>query len=78
MNARFMPVLTAILSKKSGKTYALIADIGVGADVLSAGVTTYLYFTAPKASPEAPRRASIHLAPTVSPSAAGLAVSGKF
>jgi hypothetical protein len=64
--------------KKSGQTYALLADIGVGAAVLSAGVTAYLYITAPKVAPEKPRSASIHLSPTVSPSAAGLAVSGKF
>ncbi|HEY5960389.1 MAG TPA: hypothetical protein VIV60_27735, partial [Polyangiaceae bacterium] len=64
--------------KDSGKTYVLLTDIGVGAAVVSAGVTAYLYFSAPKAKPEKASSASIQLSPAVSPSAAGLAMFGKF
>lgn len=78
--------------KKSGKTFVLLTDIGIGAAVLSAGVTAYFYFTAPKAEPtkvghdtssaDARKRTAakttIEFAPAASPSAAGLAVFGKF
>ncbi len=78
--------------KKSGKTFVLLTGIGIGAAVLSAGVTAYLYFTAPKAEPSkvghdassagARRRTAskttVEVAPIAGPSAAGLAVFGKF
>ncbi|HEY5959420.1 MAG TPA: hypothetical protein VIV60_22835 [Polyangiaceae bacterium] len=34
--------------KSTGKTFALVTDIELGAAVVSAGITAYLYFTAPK------------------------------
>jgi hypothetical protein len=78
--------------KKSGKTYVLLTDIGIGAAVLSAAATAYFYFTAPKveaatvntaSSPNgmraaATRGSSIHIAPTAGPNAAGLTIVGKF
>lgn len=78
--------------KKSGKTFVLLTDIGMGAAVLSAAATAYFYFTAPKvdtattstASSVTDKRhaaapdGSIRLAPTAIPNAAGLTISGKF
>lgn len=70
--------------KKSGKTLALLTDIGIGAAVVSAGITAYLYFSAPK-SPARDATATndkgvsqIRVAPAVGPNAAGVALSGKF
>lgn len=61
------------------KTWALVTDIAIGAAVVSAGATAYLYFTAPKASQEKPvatRR--IQFAPLVTTNLAGGAVFGSF
>jgi hypothetical protein len=63
----------------TGKTYALLTDIGVGAAVLSAAGTAILYFTAPKSTvgtKTGQRRFVVE--PTIAPSQAGLAVSGQF
>lgn len=65
--------------KSDVKTWALLSDIGTGAAVLSAGITAYLYFSAPKVNTE--RIGVSHrlqFAPVVSPSVAGGAVLGTF
>ncbi|MGE5785539.1 MAG: hypothetical protein ACM3ZE_13150, partial [Myxococcales bacterium] len=70
--------------KKTGKTLALVTDIGIGAAVLSAGITAYLYFSAPKSpardvtatSDKAVSR--VRVAPAVGPTSAGVSVSGTF
>lgn len=61
------------------KQWALITDIGIGAAVVSAGVTAYLYFSAPKVSKEQPLTVSRwQLAPVVTPTVAGGAFLGTF
>jgi hypothetical protein len=64
--------------RKSGKTFALLTDIGAGAAIVSAGVTAVLYFTAPKSSVTKPESALVKFTPVASPNAAGLAMYGKF
>jgi hypothetical protein len=61
------------------KTWALITDIGIGAAVISAGATAYLYFTAPKTTSEKPSAmARWQFAPVVTTHLAGGALVGKF
>jgi hypothetical protein len=62
------------------KTWALVTDIGIGAAVVSAGVTAYLYFTAPKGTAEkqAASERSVRFAPVVTTNFAGGAVLGRF
>lgn len=65
--------------RDSGKTFALLTDIGIGAAILSAGATTYFYFSATSRKAESkPAIARWQLQPSVSPNQAGLAVSGNF
>ncbi len=66
-------------AKGTVKTWALITDIGIGAAVVSAGVTAYLYFSAPKGAPEKQAATkAIRFAPFVTPNVAGAAVFGRF
>lgn len=63
----------------SGKPLALVTDISIGAAILSAGITAYLYFSGAKAVVPTQTGKSL---PTISPIAgrtgAGLAVVGSF
>jgi hypothetical protein len=69
----------------SGQTMNLVSDICLGAAVVAAGVTTYLYFARPTvevASPQAMRqnkkRASIALSPSVGQGSGGIWLHGSF
>ncbi|HEY5957713.1 MAG TPA: hypothetical protein VIV60_14215 [Polyangiaceae bacterium] len=64
----------------SGKTYSLMADIGIGAALLCAGATTYFYFAGREehAAPSARNRATLNLLPLLQPQAAGVAVAGRY
>jgi len=64
--------------RDEGKLYALLTDIGIGAAVLSAGVTAYLYFSQPsnKTEQRAPT-AMYRLEPMLGSQSAGLSVAGK-
>src|SRR5512133_1704620 len=65
--------------KSDVKTWALLSDIGTGAAVLSAGITAYLYFSAPKANVEKIGEfRGVQFAPVVAPNVAGGAVFGRF
>ena len=67
-------------AKGTVKTWALVTDIGIGAAVVSAGVTAYLYFTAPKVATEkqAASERNVRFAPVVSTNFAGGEVLGRF
>lgn len=64
--------------RKSGKTFALLTDIGMGAAIVSAGVTAYLYFSAPKAEAPKTGKAKFNVSPMAGRNSAGLAISGNF
>jgi len=63
--------------RDSGKTFALITDIGIGAAVLSAVGTAIVYFTAPSNETKTPV-ARVNIQPTVGVEQAGLSFSGQF
>lgn len=65
--------------RKSGKTFALITDIGIGAAVLSAIGTAIVYFTAPTTKVETKQPvACVKVSPSFGPATAGLSVLGQF
>jgi hypothetical protein len=69
----------ARLLAKDGKIFALLTDIEIGAAVLSAGVTAYLYFSAASAKPETrPSSARYRLEPMLGRESAGVSISGSF
>ena len=64
--------------RDEGKLYALLTDIGIGAAVLSAGVTAYLYFSQPSNKTEQRARTGMYrLEPMLGSQSAGLSVAGK-
>jgi hypothetical protein len=64
---------------KSGKRFALLTDIGIGAAVLSAGVATYFYFAgSSKSAEKSPSASSLQLTPSVGVDRAGLSLLGNF
>jgi hypothetical protein len=64
---------------KSGKTFALLTDIGIGAALLSAGATAYFYFSAPKDSAQAETaQRRVRLTPVAGYSSAGVTIEGAF
>ncbi|MGC4064604.1 MAG: hypothetical protein QM784_08160 [Polyangiaceae bacterium] len=68
--------------KDSGERFALITDIGIGAAVVAAGLTTYAYFTQGKGEAEKTsrvlERGTWQLAPFAGVDRAGIAVHGAF
>ncbi|HEY5960702.1 MAG TPA: hypothetical protein VIV60_29310 [Polyangiaceae bacterium] len=59
--------------------YGLFTDIGLGAAVLSGGITAYLYFNQPKPALAGPTvRTSWNISPRLGPKQGGLSLSGKF
>jgi hypothetical protein len=65
--------------RDSGKTFALITDIGIGAAVLSAVGTAIVYFAAPSGKTETKTPvARLRVDSTIGPAQAGLSVSGQF
>lgn len=66
---------TAESAQKSAQTLGLVTDILWGATALSAGVTTYLFFT----RPEAPQNdTALRVSPLVGPGTFALSVQGGF
>ncbi len=63
--------------KKSGETLAILTDIGIGAAVVSAGITTYLFLAAPKSAPSS-GKTNVKVTPVATPQTAGVAILGKF
>jgi hypothetical protein len=63
---------------KSGRTYALLTDVGIGAAVLSAGVTAYLYLTAPKSAATAAVPRKFRVSPVVGPGTTCMTLTGAF
>lgn len=63
-------------ARDSGKTLSLVTDIGIGAAVISAGITTYLYFSSK--SMRKTEKVGVTVSPVASPSAAGLSLAGRF
>lgn len=63
-------------ARDSGKMFALITDIGIGAAVVSAGITTYLYFSSKSAAKS--EKVGVTVSPVATPSTAGLSLSGRF
>lgn len=63
--------------KKSGETLALVTDIGIGAAVVSAGITTYLFLRGPSKKPTQ-GHVNVKVTPVASPNTAGVAVLGRF
>jgi hypothetical protein len=65
--------------RKSGKTFALLTDIGIGASVLSAIGTAVVYFTAPSVVTESkPSLARVQVNPDIRPTQASISISGQF
>jgi hypothetical protein len=65
--------------RESGKTFALMTDIGIGASVLSAIGTAVVYFTAPSVESDSKlSRARLRFYPDVSPTQTSIWVSGQF
>jgi hypothetical protein len=63
--------------KDTGQLLSLVTDVLIGAAVVGAGVTTYLYVTRPEAPAEQPH-ASLRILPAVSPRGGGVTVLGRF
>jgi hypothetical protein len=63
--------------KDTGELLNIVTDVLIGAAVVGAGVTTYLYATRPEISTEQPR-ASLRIVPRVGPTGGGLTVLGRF
>jgi hypothetical protein len=65
--------------RKDVKSFAIYTDIALGAAVLSAGATVFAYITAPTPTTlPPPQSARLRIEPNLSPSRAGLSVSGQF
>lgn len=63
-------------ARDAGKTLSLITDIGIGAAVVSAGITTYLYFSSKSAAKS--EKVGVRVSPIASPSTAGISFAGRF
>lgn len=59
------------------KTFNLLTDVFIGAAVVSAGVTTYLYLSRPE-KPVQADTGRLRVSPLAGPSGGGVAVSGRF
>lgn len=63
----------------TGKTLALACDVSIGAAILGAGITTYLFVAGSRKATEPPTsQASINLAPVVSRGNIGVSLSSRF
>lgn len=61
-----------------GHTLTLLTDVGFGVALLSAGITTYLYFSSPIEHPQTRSAGRLSVTPALSPSTAGLALTGSL
>jgi hypothetical protein len=67
-------------AKSSTRTWALVTDIGIGAALVSGGVTAYLYFSAPRAAQKekAASASNVRFVPFATTNSAGGALLGSF
>ena len=65
-------------AKSTGQTLNIVTDFLIGAAVVAAGGTAYLYFDRKKGPPADQSAASVRLSPQVGPSGAWMRVNGTF